>query len=186
MELELLNNFKDKCLIAMPTIQDDIFTQSVIYITEHNSASGAIGVIINKHLPDKKKQLSANFDFTKYNNQWSNIPFYFGGPVELGCGFILHQAIGNNVGLSLTGDRHKIHELASDDKVKPWLLTAGYCLWDSFQLEYEIRHNNWLVIDNSITHLLTDINPQERYEEALKIAGINNLAILDFNGAGNA
>ncbi len=186
MEIELLDNFKGKCLIAMPTLQDDIFSQSVIYITEHNSASGAIGVIINKNLPEKKRQLTANFDFAKYNNQWSNIPFYFGGPVELSSGFILHQAVDDSSALALTGDRNKIHQLATVGEVKPWLLTAGYCLWDGFQLEHEIRNNNWLVLENSVFQLLGHYSPQERYNEALKMVGISTLAMLDFNGAGNA
>ena len=185
MRLEDMDNFKGKCLIAMPTLEDDVFAASVIYITEHNAASGAVGVIINKNLADKKKKLSTNFDFSKYDNQWGNIPFYFGGPVELNSGFILHQTL-NQSGLSLTGERERIHQLATEDTLKPWLLTAGYCVWESFQLEREVRFNSWLVIDGSAEHLLTDVLPEARYNAALKIAGIANLARFDFNGAGNA
>ena len=185
ISMENMNNFKGKCLIAMPTMEDDVFAQSVIYITEHNAISGAVGVIINKNLPDKKKHLSSNFDFSGYTNQWGSIPFCFGGPVELSCGFVLHQSI-NSHGLALTGDRHKIHQLALDDQVKPWLLTAGYCMWESFQLEREVRFNSWLVIDDCAKQLLHEFTPQNRYNEALKLAGIANLATFDFNGAGNA
>ena len=186
MNIELSNNFKGKCLIAMPNIDDSIFAQSVVYITEHNSVSGAVGVIINKSLPEKKKGLSTNLDFTKYNNQWSQIPFYFGGPVELGSGFILHQSLTNTSELILTGDRFKIEQLAIQDEVKPWLLTAGYCLWDSFQLEQEVRFNNWLVVEDESIHLLAEVLPEERYSEALRMVGINSLATLDFNGCGHA
>lgn len=185
VRLEDLDNFKGKCLIAMPTMTDEVFAESVVYITEHNAASGAVGVIINKNLTDKKKQLATNFDFSQYNNQWGSIPFYFGGPVELTSGFVLHEAI-NHQGLALTGDRHKIHQLASADLLKPWLLTAGYCIWESLQLEREVRFNSWLVIQDSAEHLLDQVSPEERYSEALKIAGIANLARFDFNGAGSA
>ena len=65
MNIELNNNLKGKCLIATPSIRDDVFGQSVIYITEHSTVSGAVGVIINKHLPDDKRKLS-NLDFNQY------------------------------------------------------------------------------------------------------------------------
>mgnify|MGYP003555005870 CR=1 FL=1 len=47
MNIELNENFKGKCLVSMPSIGDDIFHQSVIYITEHSTISGAIGVNFN-------------------------------------------------------------------------------------------------------------------------------------------
>lgn len=186
MQIELTSNYKGKCLIAVPGMKDDVFSNAVIYITEHNSVSGAIGVIINKTLPDSKPVMSTNFDFSKYTQEWSNIPFYFGGPVELGSGFVLHDSVSDSSDLVLTGDRRKIHQLASSGTVKPWILTAGYCLWDSFQLEREIRHNTWLIVDGSPQHFFQEIHPQDRYREALKLAGVKNIANFDFNGAGNA
>ena len=185
MLLQYLDSFKGKCLIAMPTMEANVFSGSVVYITEHSAVSGAVGVIINKNLTGNQQQLTTNFDFSQYDNQWGQIPFHFGGPVELNSGFVLHQAC-NKPGLSLTGDRHKIHRLASADRLKPWLLTAGYCLWEGFQLEREVRFNSWLVIDDVAEHLLNEVVPQQRYNAALKIAGIANLANFDFNGAGNA
>ncbi|RTL10937.1 MAG: hypothetical protein EKK54_09365 [Neisseriaceae bacterium] len=185
MNIELNNNLKGKCLIATPSIRDDVFGQSVIYITEHSTVSGAVGVIINKNLPDEKRKLS-NLDFNQYKNQWGKIPLYFGGPVELETGFVLHESTDDEFGWVLTGSRQKIQQMAQEDTIKPVMLTAGYCMWDSFQLEREVRLNNWLVIDSPASRILATVTPQKRYQLALSLAGIDNVAYYDFNGGGNA
>ncbi len=184
MQIVLSNNFKGKCLIAMPNIQDEVFAASVVYITEHNSINGAVGVIINKNLSLKKNHC-ANLDFAQYNRHWRNIPLYFGGPVELGSGFVLHPNPLDGK-WSLTGNKAKIQELAEVDKERPLMLTTGYCMWETLQLEREVRFNNWLVIDNAAEFLLADTSPEERYQVALRLAGIQSIANFDFNGVGNA
>jgi putative transcriptional regulator len=184
MQIELSNNFKGKCLIAMPSIQDEIFAASVVYVTEHNSINGAVGVIINKNLPLKKNHLS-NLDFAQYNHHWRNIPLFFGGPVELSTGFVLHSN-SKDGHWSLTGSKEKIKELAAIDKIRPLMLTAGYCMWETLQLEREVRFNNWLVLENAAEFLLADTSPEERYQVALRLVGINSMANFDFNGSGNA
>ena len=87
MQLELNGNFKGKCLVAMPNIQDDMFRDSVIYIAEHNTIAGAVGVMINKNLTDKQSDISIEI----VNKEWQHLPLYLGGPVELSSGFILYN-----------------------------------------------------------------------------------------------
>jgi putative transcriptional regulator len=177
------NMFRNKFLVAMPSLQDNVFTQSVVYVAEHNTIGGAIGVIINKNLPTAAQQLISGLNFAEYNEQWARIPFYFGGPVELKNGFILHVSTEHQSEFTLTGDRQKIHLLA-ENNVQPLLFTAGYCFWDSLQLEYEVRMNHWLVIDSELSHTLLHVAPQERYSAAMKLAGISNLAFFDFASSG--
>lgn len=184
MNIELNDNFRGRCLVAMPSTKDDIFHQSVIYITEHNTIGGAIGVIINKNLTDTHKELTP-LGLHDYPSQWQNVPLYLGGPVELTSGFVLHEVAESN-NLMLTGNRKKIQQLADDEQVKPLILTAGYCIWETLQLEREVRFNNWLVLDDVANYLLNKVEPSKRYDVALKLAGIDNLATFDFRGAGNA
>ena len=94
---------------------------------------------------------------TNTKNQWGKIPLYFGGPVELETGFVLHESTDDEFGWVLTGSRHKIQQMAQEDVVKPVMLTAGYCMWDSFQLEREVRLNNWLVIDSPASRILATV-----------------------------
>ena len=79
-----------KLLIAMPGMGDPRFAHSVVLLCAH-SADGAMGLIINKptsdlRLRDLLEQLSI-----AATGQTRNLPVHFGGPVEHGRGFVLHD-----------------------------------------------------------------------------------------------
>ncbi|MHB8950738.1 MAG: YqgE/AlgH family protein, partial [Rhodoferax sp.] len=42
-----LTNLTNHFLIALPSLQDEIFSRSVVYVCEH-SERGALGLVINK------------------------------------------------------------------------------------------------------------------------------------------
>lgn len=191
MQLELNESFKGKILVAMPNIHSDIFRDSLVYITEHNTVSGAIGVIINKDLHGFENEVTGSSRATKISTefhdkhqQW-NLPFYMGGPVDYGSGFILHTAKGNSKP-KLTASAKVV--LGTEDEIEPMLLTSGYCLWDTLQLEREVKHNQWLILDSAeiLFELMKEFTPESRYEEALRILGVTTLANFDFSRAGNA
>src|SRR5476649_3042647 len=85
-------------LIATPTMQDERFARSLIYVCAHSS-EGAMGIIVN--------QPAANINFPELLVQLDVIPaaeriqlpteaeglkVLKGGPVETGRGFVLHSA----------------------------------------------------------------------------------------------
>ena len=86
MDQELLG----KLLIASPGLEDIRFQDSVILICEH-SKDATMGLILNKPL--------YNFDTSQFLkkmkiNSETNIkpsPTFFGGPVHLNQGFIIHS-----------------------------------------------------------------------------------------------
>ncbi|MEN9945761.1 MAG: hypothetical protein RLZZ293_147 [Pseudomonadota bacterium] len=182
LNLELNTNLKGKCLVAMPSIQNNVFEQSIVYITEHSIITGAVGVIMNKSMTNKINLSCFDFDEQPSKN-WQSLPLFFGGPVELETGFIVHNSSDDDRWV-LTGGKQKIQQLFTNSKINPIMLTAGYCMWESFQLEREMRFNNWLVFDNPDS--LTNIEPEQRYNVALDLLGISNLANFDFSGGGNA
>ncbi len=184
MNIELNDNFRGRCLVAMPSMRDDIFKQSVIYLTEHSTIGGAVGVMINKSLSGSHQDLTP-LGLKDYPEQWHDVPLYLGGPVELTSGFVLHE-VADSDNLVLTGSQKKIQQLVADKQTKPVILTAGYCIWETLQLEREVRFNNWLVLDNVAEYLLQKIEPAKRYEVALKLAGVDSLATFDFGSSGNA
>ncbi len=189
VQLELNDNLKGKCLIAMPGMRDEMFNHSVIYITEHSSISGAVGVIINKNLSASNRQLN-NLEIgnmaVPLKEEWHNIPLYLGGPVEVLNGFVLQAQQGSSEWILSSGLPKAPPSGDENQEGRPLMLTIGYCMWESFQLEREVRFNNWLVVDNAVDYLLTAVPPTQRYKEALKLAGITNIALLDFNGIGYA
>lgn len=181
MQIELNENFRGKCLVAMPNTKDNMFYESVIYITEHSTIGGAVGVMINKDINEHNDTPLIDINFINYNQKWSDEPLCLGGPVDLKTGFILyHDIIADE--LLLTGNDKTIKKIANDTTVKPLIFTAGYCMWETLQLESEVRFNNWLVIDNIAAQLIGEIAPEERYAYALKVAGVNNIAYFDFTG----
>src|SRR5256714_11170841 len=85
-------------LIAMPSMRDERFSRSVIYVCAHSS-EGAMGIVVN--------QPAANINFSDLLVQLEVIPatdliqlppqaglvkVLKGGPVETGRGFVLHSA----------------------------------------------------------------------------------------------
>lgn len=186
MKFDLAVNemYKGKCLVAMPDMQNALFSRSVIYISEHNTIAGAVGVMINKDI-DYVDDLDISADeLLDYNSDWHSVPMYLGGPVEASCGFMLY-AREYNPELFLAG-RSKMAELGLHEDIKPYMIATGYCMWETLQLEKEVKMSNWLVLDNVAIDLLTHVEPEDRYLVALKIAGIPNLAAFDYRGRGNA
>ena len=76
----------------MPHMNDPFFLKSVVYICEHGNG-GAMGVIINKNLdaPELREIFDKFFKVEKHYNMIKSNTF-FGGPVLLEKGIILHHS----------------------------------------------------------------------------------------------
>ena len=91
MELEKNGFLLGKLLIAMPGMLDPRFERSVILMCSH-SAEGAMGLIVNKPVSGLAfSELLTRYDLSLKDGA-PEVPIVFGGPVELGRGFILHSA----------------------------------------------------------------------------------------------
>jgi putative transcriptional regulator len=136
-------------LIAMPDIGDPRFQRSVILICEH-SKDGTMGLILNKpssdvSFEDLAKQLELGTPVGKQQ-------VYFGGPVEMGRGFVLHSSeyvSGRSSHLVLEGLRLStsldvLEDMVTGTGPRAALLMLGYAGWGAGQLEGEILANGWL------------------------------------------
>src|SRR5947209_1606088 len=84
------NFLQGKLLIALPGMGDPRFERSVIYMCAH-SASGAMGLIVNKAIEGLGFQdLLRRLDLP-VSERVPNSPVLFGGPVETERGFVLHS-----------------------------------------------------------------------------------------------
>lgn len=172
-------------LIAMPSMQDDRFARSVIYLCAH-SDEGAMGIVVNQAVPQ--------IDFTELLVQLDIIPegpeirlprgasrmiVQRGGPVETGRGFVLHSAdyfvenstlpIDDNVCLTATLDVLKA--IASGSGPENAMLALGYAGWAAGQLEHEIQANGWLSLKGD-AELIFDPDLDGKYGRALALLGI--------------
>ena len=170
----------------MPSLKDDRFFKTVIYICAHSS-EGSMGIIINKKIdydlyPDLLEQLGIN------NNKNKNIFIRYGGPVESGRGFVLHsddiikkESLTIDKGIALTNTEEFYNDISAGKGPKNSILALGYAGWEAGQLESEIMQNSWMSL--SVEHqFLFDSEVSQKWNQAYKIIGINPLNLSSISG----
>lgn len=170
--------FTGQLLIAMPHMGDPRFARSIIYICAHTS-DGAMGLVINRQIDsitfsDLLKQL--NIETADIDNR---IQVMFGGPVEVGRGFVLHTSdyvekstlkVDNAVALTATLDVLK--DIAAGSGPRRNLLALGYAGWGPGQLDAEIEANGWLNVDAD-EDLVFDKNLDTKWKRAMAKLGVD-------------
>jgi putative transcriptional regulator len=184
-------------LIAMPTMGDERFTRSVIYVCAH-STEGAMGIIVNQpaaniKFPDLLVQLEVipAAERIQLPTQAGEVKVLKGGPVETGRGFVLHSAdffIENSTlpideGICLTATLDILKAIARGNGPASAILALGYAGWAPGQLENEIQQNGWLHCAAD-PELIFGADTGGKYEKALRKIGID-LSHLS-NEAGHA
>jgi putative transcriptional regulator len=173
-------------LIAMPSMGDDRFSRSVIYICAHSS-DGAMGIIVNQpaaHIsfPDLLVQLEVvpAAELIQLPIGAGDVKVLKGGPVDTQRGFVLHSSdfyIENSTlpideGICLTATLDILKAIARGDGPKSAILALGYAGWAPGQLENEIQHNGWLHC-SADTELIFGGDTDNKYNKALKKIGIH-------------
>ncbi len=175
-------NLQHHFLIAMPTIRDQLFRHSVIYVCEHN-AEGAMGLIVNK--PAENLTIETVLRQLKIAPSTGeprvsiDKPVFAGGPLAEDRGFILHSApdcFAASVRISdntvITTSRDVLETLGTARQPQQVIVALGYCGWESDQLEDEIRNNIWLTIPAN-SHILFQTPIAERWREAARSIGVD-------------
>jgi len=173
-------------LIAMPTMGDERFTRSVIYVCAH-STEGAMGIIVNQpaaHISfaDLLVQLDVipAADLIQLPSQAGGVKVLKGGPVDTQRGFVLHSSdffiesstLPIDEGICLTATLDILKAIARGEGPKSALLALGYAGWAPGQLENEIQHNGWLHC-SADAELIFGQDTGGKYERALKKIGIH-------------
>lgn len=172
--INLTNHF----LIAMPTMVDSIFSKTLTYICEHNE-QGAIGIVINRPTDLTLVNLFKQLGISQANSPVETAPVLFGGPVQLDCGFVLHQPIGKwqstlvvNQEVGLTTSLDILKAIANADGPDQALIALGYAGWAAGQIEHELAQNAWLTVPAS-SAVMFDLSSEERLPAAMQLLGIN-------------
>ena len=182
LPINLTNHF----LIAMPGMEDDTFSRSVVYVCEH-SERGALGLIINKPGDISLADLFEKVDLPLQRQELGAQPVFHGGPLQTERGFVLHDPIlaeglqpDQSVyastlavpgGLEMTTSKDVLEALSSGGGPRRVLITLGYSSWGEGQLEFEIARNSWLTVDAN-ADLVFDAPVAERYTRALRLLGL--------------
>lgn len=164
----------------MPFLQDVQFAHSVIYVCGHD-AHGAIGLIINKHIPnlnfkDLLTQLHLNIELPPTAE---NFEVYYGGSIEITRGFVLHTqdyAIDSTVmidgNLAVTSTLEILRAIAHNRGPQSFLVCMGYTGWTAGQLENEIQENNWMIVEAN-PNLLFDTSLAEKWRLSMATIGVD-------------
>jgi putative transcriptional regulator len=178
--IDLTNQF----LIAMPGMGDGTFAGTVVYLCEHTE-KGALGLVINKPIDIKLKNLFEKVELTLEREDLADAPVYFGGPVQTERGFVLHEGLGGETtegahyssslripgGLEMTTSKDVLEALSHGAGPKRVLVTLGYSGWGAGQLEEEMRRNGWINVDAQAS-IIFDTPVEQRYDKALGLLGI--------------
>jgi putative transcriptional regulator len=172
-----------KMLIAMPGMSDPRFGNAVVFLCAH-SPEGAMGLIINKPTSDlKARDLFEQLSIT-IGQDAREFRVYFGGPVEHGRGFVLHErgynsaisTLNVNDDFAMTATLDILEDLADGRGPAKALLALGYAGWGPGQLEAELAQNGWLTCDAD-HELVFDINDADKWEAALARLGVSPLML---------
>lgn len=167
-----------KILIAMPFLPDPRFSHAVIYVCGHDS-QGAMGLIVNKGLPAVTFEELLTQMEVDASMLAPHVPIHYGGPVEVGRGFVLHSSdyitestvlIEN--GYAMTATLDILRAIATNEGPRDILLALGYVGWGSGQLEHEIQENGWLTIDAN-PELIFGKDLDSKWRQALATLGID-------------
>lgn len=180
-------NLTDNFLIAMPTLEDPYFAQALVYICEHNE-NGALGIIVNRPIDMKMAELFEKIDIKLEAEELAALPVYFGGPVQLDRGFVLHRPVGFwqstlqvNAEVGLTSSRDVLTEVAMHGVPSEIIVSLGYSGWEAGQLEEELAQNSWLTVPAKAS-ILFDLPPEERLPAAMQKLGISFAQLSDVAG----
>ena len=176
---DLSNHF----LIAMPSINDPIFKKSLILICDDNN-DGTMGLIINKPINDS---LMKNIMLgTELNNNYpEDSKIYFGGPVNLDVGFVLHESsyktektLNISKDLSITSDHKIIKDIQKNNGPNNFIFTLGYAGWDKKQLKDEIQNGDWIITPADSKYIFHE-DDSKKWDLYSSLLGINH---NDFTG----
>jgi len=178
------DHLANQFLIAMPGMVDPNFAGSVIYLFEHTER-GAMGLVVNR---PTEVDLATLFDKIELKLEIAPLldqPVYFGGPVQIERGFVLHEPTSDIVyssslavpgGLTMTTSKDVLEAVAAGGGPRKFLMTLGYAGWSAGQLEEEITLNGWMNVPLSqqqMMDIIFDTPSSQRYERTMSHLGFD-------------
>jgi putative transcriptional regulator len=182
-------NLTHHFLIAMPGMEDERFSRSVVYLCEH-SARGALGIVTNKPSEISLRHLFEKVELPLEREDLAAAPVFQGGPVATERGFVLHEAVSAGAqaapdetvyastmtipgGLEMTTSKDVLEALSTGAGPRKVLVSLGYSQWGEGQLESELGENSWLTV-GADPAIIFDTPVDQRYEKALSLLGLQS------------
>ena len=180
-------NLTGKLLISMPSLLDDRFYKSVIYMCAHSS-EGSMGIIINKKIdydlyPDLLEQLGIDQPLGS-----KKLYVRYGGPIESSRGFVLHsdeviqkETLSIEKGVALTSTSEFFEDLSKGNGPKNSILALGYAGWGPGQIEKEILSDSWVTLSTDSSFLF-DNEVTNKWRRAYNLLGVDPNKLSQYSG----
>jgi putative transcriptional regulator len=162
-------------LVATDTLRDPRFARTVIYMVRHD-ATGAMGLVVNRPVRDMPlAPLLRKFGLDE-RGVTGSVRAHYGGPVEIGQGFILHTAeyatqgterVAGDIAMTpQPGVLSALSDIARGAGPRKSLFAVGYAGWAPGQLEGEIERGTWITVPADEA-LLFDEDPARKWDRAM-------------------
>ena len=179
MTTENPSDLTGKFLIAMPGIGDPRFENALVYLCAH-SEDGTMGLIVNRQSDDVVIDDVLDQLEIKACDDMPALAVHFGGPVEMGRGFVLHEAAYQDgdatmvvdENFAMTASQDILKDIARGQGPERRIFCLGYAGWGPQQLEDEISANGWLTCDAS-KDIVFKLPDARKWEATLKTLGVS-------------
>jgi putative transcriptional regulator len=165
-------------LIAMPTLADPNFSQTVTVVCEHTD-KGALGIVVNKPLPMRLSDVLSQMNIEPLSEGIAAKAVLRGGPVNTDRGFVLHRPGGKwdhshrvSDTVQVTTSRDVLAAMARGEGPEDAFIALGYAGWEPGQLEREIKENSWLSMPID-ARMVFEVPYEERWSAAWRLLGID-------------
>ena len=173
-------SLRNHFLISMPHLDDQNFSQTVIYVCDH-SEYGAMGIVVNRSVGISLSDLCDHLSLPAPSFNHADTDIFSGGPVRNDRGFVLHRSsnpqewatshcIIDDLYLSTSLDA--IEAAAEGRFGNNYLIALGCAGWSPGQLETELSDNAWLSCPAN-SDILFSTPSNKRMQAAAATLGVN-------------
>ena len=155
-------------LVASPAMADPHFARTVILMVRHN-ANGAIGLVVDRQMGSttlsnilRESGLEVDQALAQSEEDGTKIRVYYGGPVQLALGLVLHSADIARAetiaisGVGLTDAVAMLRMITTGDGPRRRLFALGYAGWAPGQLEAKLARQDWVSVPADEDHVFDD------------------------------
>ncbi len=173
-----ITELKHQFLVAMPSLDCPMISQSVIYL-DHHDEHGAHGVILNKPVKTSLDELFSHLSIEHQKPEFLSTAVYCGGPVDTSHGWIAeHQP---NTAPTLTSSQDTLESVADNDYQQQFKIFLGHAEWEAQQLVQEIKDGQWLIAPYNDA-LMFHTEPDLIWANAMQHFGIQSHDVSGYFG----
>ncbi len=173
-EFDLTGQF----LIAMPSLSDPEFHQTVTYLCAH-SDEGAMGIILNRPMTVGLGEILSQMQLPPIEPEIEQIQVFQGGPMQQDRGIIIHEppsqwdsTISVTDKLGVATSRDILEAISQGSGPQRSFIALGFASWDAGQLEQELAENCWLN-SPADTSIIFDVPADQRWQAATALLGVD-------------